>query len=283
LRRVALVAAQTHGHAERFAALRVPRDRITVRGNMKYDLTADSGDSTLRADLRRHLGFADEDVVVIGGSLHPREDVDLLTAFGTLAALARPVRLIIVPRYPDQASVVAENVRAAGLQPVAKSVLDMHPDVTLEGRPVVIGDTIGELRALYAAADIAFVGGSLYFRGSNKGGHNLMEPAILGLPVLFGPHHFSFRETVADLLAADGGIEVRDRDELGATLRELVASDARRATLGARARRVVLEGRGAAARNFELLAGLLSDEQSCSAPGDTAQCRHQTHGKLLNE
>jgi 3-deoxy-D-manno-octulosonic-acid transferase len=135
---------------------------------------------------------------------------------------------------------------------------------------------------MYAAADVAFVGGSLYYRGANKGGHNLMEPAILGLPVVFGPYNFSFRETVADLLAADAGLLVRDREELRRTLVELAASASRRAELGQRARSVVLNGQGASARNLELLLPLLG-ARSCSASTEDAQCRHQSSSHPFNE
>ena len=115
-------------------------------------------------------------------------------------------------------------------------------------------DTVGELSRMYAAADLAFVGGSLFFRGANKGGHNLMEPAILGVPVLFGPYNFSFKETVDDLLAADAGRLVRDASELTRAVVELVGDrDARRA-LGARGQHVIEAGRGATERNYALLA-----------------------------
>jgi 3-deoxy-D-manno-octulosonic-acid transferase len=122
---------------------------------------------------------------------------------------------------------------------------------------VIVADTLGELRALYHAADIAFVGGSLYFRGANKGGHNLMEPAILAMPVIFGPHNFSFRETVADLLSADAGILVRQAEELTPAVSQFLESPATRDAYGRRARDVVLERQGATARSLQLIAELL--------------------------
>jgi 3-deoxy-D-manno-octulosonic-acid transferase len=121
---------------------------------------------------------------------------------------------------------------------------------------VLIVDTIGELGRLYAASDVAFVGGSLFYRGANKGGHNLMEPAILGVPVLFGPFNFSFKETVDDLLTANAGRMVHDARELGDALARLVVDAAERRELGLRAQRVVRAGQGATARNYELLRAL---------------------------
>ncbi len=122
---------------------------------------------------------------------------------------------------------------------------------------MLVVDTVGELGRLYAVADLAFVGGSLFFRGANKGGHNLMEPAIFGVPVLFGPYNFSFKETVDDLLAADAGRLVHDAGELRAAVVALAADRAGRRALGSRAQRVVDQGRGATARNYALLAQLL--------------------------
>jgi 3-deoxy-D-manno-octulosonic-acid transferase len=276
LRKVALVAAQTEVHADRFAGLGLPPQSIQVTGNMKYDLTADDASPSRRTELRSRLGIAAGEVVIIGGSLHAPEDEDLLAAYAATRGGTTPTRLIIVPRYPDQAPAVIANAKAAGFAAAALSELER--DLRAVGDPglVIIVDKLGELRRLYAAADIAFVGGSLYYRGANKGGHNLMEPAILGLPVIFGPHNFSFRETVVDLRAAKAGIEVRDRTALTAALTELASSASRRAEIGARARQVVLENQGASLRNLELLLALIGDSASCRANPEDAQCRHQT-------
>lgn len=276
LRSVRLIAAQTEEHADRFAGLGLPRERIRVTGNMKYDLTPDAADNGRRAALRSELGFTADDLVIIGGSLHPKEDQDLLAAFAAVQGGVCQTRLIIVPRYPDQAAAVLRNARAAEFRAIALSALDQDVDRGKESDLVIVVDRLGELRRLYAAADVAFVGGSLYYRGANKGGHNLMEPAIFGLPVIFGPHNFSFRETVADLLAANAGIEVRDRGELAVALASLVNSAGRRAEMGARARQVVLGNQGASRRNLELLLPLIGEAASCRGNPEAAQCRHQT-------
>jgi 3-deoxy-D-manno-octulosonic-acid transferase len=268
LKSVARIAAQTEAHAARFRALGLPPERVAVTGNMKYDLTPDTGDTSQRAYLRERLGISANALVVIGGSLHPGEDGDLLAAFLALARPGPDIRLVIVPRYPDQSETMLARLGAEGIAAVAKSELDRHGSGGAAGEspaPVIVVDTLGELRTLYAAADIAFVGGSLYYRGSNKGGHNVMEPAILGLPVIVGPHNFSFRETIADLQAADAVIEVRDRSGLKRALEELVSSPDRRAAMGRRARTVILSGQGASAKNLALLLPLIDAGLSCSA------------------
>jgi 3-deoxy-D-manno-octulosonic-acid transferase len=285
LRGVALVAAQTEAHAESFRLLGVPEENIAVTGNMKYDLTTEQSEPAERANFRNELGFAGDACIVIGGSLHPGEDEDLLAAFRHAADAdsGKKTRLVLVPRYPDQAPAVINKVARAGLSVVARSALAGNPGRGLADGEVVVVDTLGELRRFYSVADIAFVGGSLYFRGSNKGGHNLMEPAILGLPVLFGPYNFSFRETVADLLAAGAGIMVHDRDELGAALAELVASRTKRVEIGQRARQVVIAGQGASERNMALLKAILDSNISCSTNPQEAQCRHQSQTHTVNE
>lgn len=123
---------------------------------------------------------------------------------------------------------------------------------------VLVVDTMGELRQFYAMSDIAYVGGSLHYRGSNKGGHNLMEPAVLGAAVLFGPHNYSFRDTVRDLLKAGGGELVYDQEELQASLEKLLDDPQSRVDMGLRARRVVLDNRGAAGLNLKLLRDYLT-------------------------
>src|SRR5690606_20862873 len=143
--------------------------------------------------------------------------------------------LMVVPRYPADAGAVAQHVASRGRAAVLKTRVD-RGECSAPGRGgVLVVDTVGELGRLYAAADVAFVGGSLLFRGSNKGGHNLMEPAILGVPVLFGPYNFSFKETVEDLLANDAGVLVSDVAELETVLRLLVSDEERRRALGRRA------------------------------------------------
>ncbi len=257
LRHIALLAVQTDEHAERLRRLGVPESRLRVTGNMKYDLAQPVMPSDHTREIRSALGYGSEDVVIIGGSVHEREDGILLDAFLNLRHQGHRGALIIVPRYPTDAARVEQAVQARGQLAVLKTAVDRGERTAPGPDGVLIVDTVGELRTLYAAADIAFVGGSLFYRGSNKGGHNLMEPAILGLPTLFGPYNFSFRETVHELLRADAGFEVHDRTELEAALTSLIGNRQRRREVGGRARDVVLRGQGATRRNYELLVPLL--------------------------
>jgi 3-deoxy-D-manno-octulosonic-acid transferase len=257
LRELDLVAVQTEEHAGRLRALGVPDERLAVTGNMKYDLARPPADEQEAQRLRTALGYADGDVVIIGGSLHEREDEAVFDAYAAARAVAAEVALIVVPRYPAAAGNVERLARARGYSAVRKTAVDTGREPPPGRDGVLVVDTVGELGRLYGVADLAFVGGSLFFRGSNKGGHNLMEPAILGVPVLFGPYNFSFKETVQDLLAADAGRLVRSAEELAASVVELVRQPAERRALGARARQVVQAGQGATSRNYALITGLL--------------------------
>jgi 3-deoxy-D-manno-octulosonic-acid transferase len=257
LAKLAVLAVQTEEHAARLKALGVAAGRLHVTGNMKYDLAPPTGSAESGLALRAALGFEPADVVIIGGSLHDREDEALLDAFAAARAAVAPAALVIVPRYPTDAETVEHRAKARGFAVTRKTDVDSGAARAPGNSGVLIVDTVGELGRLYSIADLAFVGGSLFYRGANKGGHNLMEPAVFGVPVLFGPYNFSFKETVDDLLAADAGRLVRDADELRAAIVALVADGGERRALGSRAQRVVDRGRGATARNYALLEQLL--------------------------
>ena len=252
LRRMPLIAVQSDAHASRFRRLGVPAERVAVTGNMKYDLSVSDGSSS--ADLRQALNYGPDDVVIIGGSLRDGENGVMAECYRSLAQVHPRVGLIMAPRYPTEATRIQADLEAKAMQVVRKSEVDAGRENAPGCGGVLLVDSVGELRALYGAADIAYVGGSLFDRGSSRGGHNVIEPAILGVAVLFGPHHFSFRDTVVDLLAADAGIRIGDAAELREALERLLADGDRRRRMGRRAREVILRRQGATGRNYDLLA-----------------------------
>lgn len=260
LRSFELVAVQTEEYAARMRALGVPDDRIFVTGNMKYDLAPPDPGGELREGVRNELSFGPEDVVIIGASLHSPEDEIVLSAHEKLVATHPEATLMLVPRYPECAAQLVAKLNAEGRLAVAKTDVDAGRRAAPGRSGVLVVDTLGELVSLYAAADVAFVGGSLFFRGSNKGGHNLMEPAVYGIPVLFGPYNVSFRETAAELRSNGGGIEVSDPGSLLEALEQLLSDPERRGVMGRCARDVIMAGRGATQRTFRLLRDLLDEE-----------------------
>ena len=261
LAKFAVLAVQTEEHAQRLQALGVPRARLHVTGNMKYDLTQPAAAaSSAPSSCVRRSATSPPTSSSSAAACTISEDEALLDAYAAARAGVAEAALVIVPRYPADADAVEQRAQARGFAVTRKTAVDAGAARGARARAACSSSTRSASSArLYAVADLAFVGGSLFFRGANKGGHNLMEPAIFGVPVLFGPYNFSFKETVDDLLAADAGRLVHDAAELRAAVVALVADrDARRA-LGSRAQRVVEAGprrdgtqlraaRGAAAR-----------------------------------
>ena len=263
LRKVSVFAVQTEDHAARLRNLGVAAASLHVTGNMKYDLSDDTDGSDERRKLRSQYGVREDLPVWIGGSIHGGEDEALAWAQSRLAQEGYALQLVVVPRYPTEAAAMAEVFNNYGLQAVRKTAMTGSGEAVFsDPHSVLIVDTIGDLKRYYAMSDVAYVGGSLQYRGSNKGGHNLMEPAILGVAPLFGPYNFSFQETVKALLAGDAGLLVHDREEIFAALKGFLDRPGTAAATGRRARQVILDNRGATEQNFALIERYISGRES---------------------
>ncbi|MBR9827746.1 MAG: 3-deoxy-D-manno-octulosonic acid transferase [Oceanospirillales bacterium] len=195
LQHLDLIAAQNHADAERFIALGMPAERVEVTGSIKFDLQPDAGKVAAGRQLRERLGSGRP--VLIGASTHQGEDEILLQAWQQLQSAHPGLVLILVPRHPERFADVARLCRQYSERLVCRSE-GAQPDTQTE---LYLGDTMGELMLLYAAADIAFVGGSF----SGTGGHNPLEPAALGVPVVMGPDCFNF-QSITDALGEAGGL-----------------------------------------------------------------------------
>ncbi|EIK54833.1 3-deoxy-D-manno-octulosonic-acid transferase [Stutzerimonas stutzeri TS44] len=205
LSELSLIAVQTAAEAERFLALGARAECVEVTGSIKFDLTIDPALLARAGELRTQWGAAQRPVW-IAASTHAGEDEIALAAHRQLLARDPQALLILVPRHPERFAAMAELCRQQGFATVRRS---QGEDVTAHTQ-VLLGDTMGELLFLYALADIAFVGGSLV----PNGGHNLLEPAALGKPVLSGPHLFNFLEIAAQLRDAGALREVQDAEQL---------------------------------------------------------------------
>ncbi|MGF6694857.1 3-deoxy-D-manno-octulosonic-acid transferase [Metapseudomonas resinovorans] len=201
------IAVQTEAEAARFRALGARSECVGVTGSIKYDLRIDPALLQRAGALRSQWG-AGARPVWIAASTHAGEDEVVLAAHKTLLAQRPDALLILVPRHPERFGPVFELCRREGLAAVRRS----SGALVAQTDSVLVGDTMGELLFLYALADIAFVGGSLV----PNGGHNLLEPAALGKPVLSGPHLFNFLEIAAQLRDAGALAEVADADQLAA-------------------------------------------------------------------
>jgi 3-deoxy-D-manno-octulosonic-acid transferase len=251
---------QDRAYQKRLLDLGVDPARVFVTGNMKYDSVVMANLDDARARLQPWLAPAGERVL-IAGSTHHDEEAAVLAAVATVQQGGPlPVRLVLVPRHPERAPAIVEQVRAAGWQPVRWSevaaTLPPLPD-----RGVLIVDTIGQLQRFYAAADVAFVGGSLI----PHGGQNMLEPAAQGRAVIFGPYTANFRRDVELLRTAEAVVQVADRQAFAVELGALLRDGARRQALGARARAVIADNQGATARTLDLVADLLGPAPAAPA------------------
>lgn len=235
-----MIAAQADADAARFRALGAPR--VEVTGNLKFDQAAGSDTLAQAAQLRAGWGGRP---AWIAASTHAGEDEIVLAAHRALRARFPSLLLVLVPRHPERFDAVAALAAREGGTVARRS----RGDVVAADTAVYLGDTMGELNLLYAAADVAFVGGSF----SGTGGHNLLEPAALGLPLCSGPSLFNFQQ-IADALAARGALQVvADADALAGTVSAWLADDAARLAAGRRGRDFVQENRGALARTLALI------------------------------
>ncbi|HWJ34027.1 MAG TPA: lipid IV(A) 3-deoxy-D-manno-octulosonic acid transferase [Steroidobacteraceae bacterium] len=242
-----LVAAQTAEDAERFMAIGADRSRTRVIGNVKFDMAIDAAQIARGFELRSAYWGARP--VWIAGSTHAGEEEPVLAAHAELQADAAGALLLLVPRHPERFQAVADLLGRRGVRFERRSSGNaVRPDCQ-----VLLVDTVGELAELYAAVDVAFVGGSLV----PVGGHNLLEPAALGVPVIMGPYQSSGKEIAQLLLQQGAALQVADAEQLAAVLKQLFADPARRQRVGSRGRHVVDVNRGSVARLLDLIEPIL--------------------------
>ena len=266
--RIRFYGVQNEDYAARIRNLGVRPDVVHVTGQMKYDII--QADPERVPELRRHyrelLGMGERDWVLIGGSTHPSEEEMLLAVVKALPVdSGRPARVILVPRHLERLHEVEECIQRAGFPLVRRTQLPaaVGPAAARGDRvddpgrrpAVVLVDTVGELAQLYAAADLVFVGGSLI----PHGGQSMIEPAILGLPVVFGPHVWNFTDSVRALLHAGAAIQVADREELAHAVERQYLHPEQGRELGRQAREVVSGLQGATRRNVGLIVQMLRD------------------------
>jgi 3-deoxy-D-manno-octulosonic-acid transferase len=229
------IAAQSQADAARFKSLGANPATITVTGNLKFEQRIPPSLLERAEVLRRDWGVGRP--VWIAASTHEGEDELLLDVFRQLHKQFSHCLLVLVPRHPERFESVAALCRQRGYNTVLRSD---HGRCTAETR-VYVADTMGELPLLYAASDVAFVGGSLVAHG----GHNLLEPAALGIPVATGPHVFNFIEICELLLTAGAAVKVADSDELLQTVSRWLGDANERHRVGQLGRQVVEKNRGA--------------------------------------
>jgi len=245
LQKLDTVACQAHADGQRFLDLGLPPASLHNTGSIKFDLELDERMQSRAIQLREELG-ADHRPVLVVASTHPGEDEQVLAAFARIKNEVGDLLLVLVPRHPERFDGVCSLCEESSWQVVRRSS-GIPPDGAVD---ILLGDTMGELVLMLSTATVAVIGGSLV----KHGGHNVLEAAAWGVPVVTGPHMFNFGE-ISELLTVAGGMtQLDDPADLGECLLSLLKDRSLRERMGAAGQKVVADNRGARKRLLELVA-----------------------------
>jgi 3-deoxy-D-manno-octulosonic-acid transferase len=247
---------QSEADAERLISLGAPKDRVLAAGNLKYDL-AEPSETPLVAWLRAELARNERRPVLIAGSVLAGEEAPVLQAFAQVEREFPRALLVLAPRKPERFDEAAAIVAGAGRKLIRRRDLVLNGTASVsfaEAGNVLLLDSIGDLAGLYRLADAVFVGGSLV----PAGGHNILEPATLGKVPIYGPSMENFREMAGKFLVAGAAIQLKGADELGAAWVELLREPERSSRMGANARQLAEQNRGATDRVLERITELVA-------------------------
>ena len=243
------VAAQSEADAKRLLELGADPERLSVLGNIKFDMAVPEELQSTGRELRAQWG--PHRPVWIAASTHEGEELAVLKAHAAVLRRFPDALLLIAPRHPERFRPVALACRNLGFATCTRNE-DVWADNNCQ---CFVIDTLGELLRYYAASDVAFVGGSLV----PIGGHNVLEPAALSVPVVVGPDTFNFEAITLSLVEQGGAAQIADADALGATIVKYLADEAARRRMGAQARLVFERERGAVARNMAAIERVLEE------------------------
>lgn len=250
LRSVDRFLAQTEEDARRLVGIGAEQDRIQMAGNLKFDAAAPATKSEVGQLLARLQEISAGPVVVLGSTVEGEEQMLLATLRAIIERHPRAL-VILAPRHKERFDAVAELLSNHGIPFTRRSYPEWPRNVT--SGSILLLDTIGELASIYSLAHVAFVGGSL----APRGGHNILEPAGFGLPIIVGPHTENFRDIVQKFADGGGVLVVRDQYELQSALLRLLADPAERKQLGERALEILKANQGATERTLAELGKLL--------------------------
>jgi 3-deoxy-D-manno-octulosonic-acid transferase len=273
LANVDLLLAQSEEDARRLVAIGAPGERVHVGGNLKFEAKppARSKIHSWLADSIQRDGLGP---VLVAGSTLEGEEAMVLEAFCVIRDRYPQTMLVLAPRHPERFDAVAALIVSSRLPFQRRSQIPRNPNDGSSGAPagssmvggILLLDSIGELASMYELADLAFIGGSLV----PKGGHNVLEPAYYGAPIMVGPYTENFRDIVDTFLRADA-LRVTSEQSLAQDMLALIENYAERERLGRNAREVMRLQQGATRRTAEALLGLLPKE---ARAGDAAAMEH---------
>jgi len=247
-----IIAAQSEADADRFRSLGASAVRTWVTGNIKFDIEL-PGDLVQRGrDLREQV-FGNRPVWV-AASTHDQEEQQVLDAHRQLREKYPELLLVLVPRHPERFAIVRDLIIKEKFDTVSRT----DERLCSASTSVFLGDTMGEVPLFYAASDIAYVGGSLV----EIGGHNMLEPAALGLPVISGPHVYNAQD-IADMFVELGACHiVNDAQELAIVVNQLLENPQKAVDQGGKGREIVQQNRGSLSRLLGLLEPLIAENEN---------------------
>ena len=247
---------QSEESARRFIELGADPGRVVVTGSLKFDsldLPSTAPQARARDRVLRYFRVPSSRPVIMAGSTMKGEEAAVFRAFRRVRGAAPNALLILAPRNPERFAEAEQLARAEGWKVARRTDLAIDAEPRVD---IVVLDTIGELATLYQVATVVFVGGSLVATG----GHNVLEPAVFGKPIIFGPHMENFFEIADAFVSNGGGVQIAGEHELEEAFISLMGDPVRRARLGAAARALVEANRGAKGKSVSVLAGLLPQE-----------------------
>ncbi len=247
-----LALMQTAQDAERIKQLGANQDVVHVTGNMKFDQVVDPHEkfSSIQA-IRATLGVRDTELVIVAGSTHPQEEEQLLQAYQSLSQSKKNLVLVLAPRHIERVSELEAVIARFGLSYVRRTHMNDENVVSIEQNSprVILLDSRGELPYVYRVGFVGFVGGTLV----PIGGHNLLEPAQWGRPVMFGPHVDHCQDIARQLLQAGGAVQIHEPRDLGSHLLHLLENSSEVEQMGKKALSVVEQNRGVVQKNLKMI------------------------------
>jgi 3-deoxy-D-manno-octulosonic-acid transferase len=250
-----LVCAQSQQDAENFLTAGVPRDRLHMTGNMKYDAALPQNGAVAKIDpaqILRQIGVAPTRPVLVAGSTHPGEEEILFDVLQQLRAKFPELFLVLVPRHVERTPEIVELAKRKQISLVLRTEVEAARSASAPYHCLLV-NTTGELKRFYEIATVIFVGKSLV----GVGGQNIVEAAASGHPVVFGPHMENFQEISQQFIAENACVQVQDVYELRHALQDLLQDEPLRAGITSAAQRVITANVGATDRTVELIAGAI--------------------------
>ncbi|HKB68794.1 MAG TPA: 3-deoxy-D-manno-octulosonic acid transferase [Pyrinomonadaceae bacterium] len=267
---LSLALMQTEADAERLRALGMDANKTFVFGNMKFDAGTMPDTDSLTTAFRERFKL-DASPLILAASTHEPEETIILNSFRQVSSRSETKpRLMIAPRHPERFAEVADLLKTAGLRWVRRTANPEPSDGLAE---VILLDSIGELRYVYTLASIVFVGGSI----ARTGGHNVLEPAAVGAPVIVGFHTYNFQSIMETFSEAGAIVQLQPMSdsativELGNEISELLINPARRREIGALAQRLVTENRGATERTLRAIDSMIASAPNASQSPDSSR------------